>query len=178
MARMQADTLARCLAIPGNNAVLSTTRKDGRGYLVPVWFLWEETDGAADTYPFYRNGRFWLIGTYNRRWCKHISADPRVSLCIQGDGIPGYVAVDCRAEPVHPKDFDIWPVATRLAMRYVGHRSGEEAALKFVANMRTEPRLLFRLTPENWRCIDLTVYTGTRADMAHQERARALADSE
>ncbi len=173
MARMHADTLARCLATPAIPAVLATTRKDGRGYLVPVWYLWEETGGTSATYPFYRHGQFWLIGTYTRRWCKHIFADPRVSLCIQGGGVPGYIAVDCRAEPVHPTDFDIWPIATQLARRYVGHSRDEEAAQTFVANMRTEPRLLFRLTPENWRCIDLTVYTGTRADVAHQERMKA-----
>ena len=173
MARMKADMVAEYLTRP-INAVLATTRRDGRAYLAPVWFLWEETGGADPTYPFYRYGQFWLTGTYTRTWCKHIFKDPRVSLCIEGrEPVPGYVAVDCRAEPVEPAIHDIWPVSTALADKYVGSRGGPAATERFVANMRTEPRLLFRLTPERWRAIDLTVYTGTPTDQRHQREHSA-----
>lgn len=174
MARMKAEVLSEYLTHPVN-AVLATTRKDGRGYQAPVWFLWKETGGADQQYPFYRHGEFWLVGTYVRQWCRHIFADPRVSLCIEGGPVPGYVVAECLAQPVEPKDVDIWPVATELAHKYVGMRRGEEAEKAFVANMRTEPRLLFRLTPERWRCIDLTVYTGMPGDRAHQ-RTQAATD--
>lgn len=174
MARMKADTVSDYLKLP-INAVLATTRRDGRAYLAPVWFLWEETGEADEQYPFYRHGTFWLTGTYPRTWCKHIFKDPRVSLCIEGrEPVPGYVTVDCHAEPVEPSDSDIWPVSQALAQKYVGARGDQAAVERFVANMRTEPRLLFRLTPERWRAIDLTVYTGTPADQKHQrERAGA-----
>ncbi|MGI8553875.1 MAG: pyridoxamine 5'-phosphate oxidase family protein [Dehalococcoidia bacterium] len=172
MARMKADVLAEFLTKP-INAVLATTRRQSRPYQVPVWFLWQETGPAAAEYPFYREGDFWLTGTYTRQWCKHIFADPRVSLCIEGGGpVPGYVAVNCQAVPVEPKDTDIWPISTKLAQKYVGARGDEEAVARFMANMRTEPRLLFRLTPESWRCIDLTVYTGARGDVAYQRSRR------
>jgi hypothetical protein len=58
-----------------------------------------------------------------------------------------------------------------LAEKYVGPR-GAAAVEAFFANMQTEPRLLFRLTPQHWRAIDLTVYTGSRGDLAYQ-RAHA-----
>jgi PPOX class probable F420-dependent enzyme len=136
--------------------VLTTLRRDGRPYQIPVWFLW-------------RDGEFWLTGTYTRVWCKHILVDPRVSLCIEAsDPVARYVAVDCTAEPVEPKEHDIWPVSRLLAEKYVGSRGGDVEA--FIANMRTEPRLLFRLTPDHWRAIDLTVYVGSRGDIAFQRQ--------
>src|SRR3712207_2613738 len=149
MARMKPDVLDAFLQRP-IIAVLSTLRRDGRPYQIPVWFLW-------------RDGVFWLTGTYTRVWCKHIFRDARVSLCIEAtDPVARYVAVDCSAEPVEPRDTDIWPVSRLLAEKYVGTRGGDVDA--FIANMQSEPRLLFRLTPEYWRAIDLTVYRGSRGD--------------
>lgn len=169
MARMKAEVLREVLQRP-HVSVLSSIRKDGRPYLAPIWFLWEQTGPPAADYPFYDQGVLWITGTYNRTWCKHLLRDPRASLCIEtrGDPVPGYAAVDCIAEPVEQ---DIWPISEALARKYVGSRPGatEASVRQFVANMKTEPRLLFRLTPERWRCIDLTVYAGTRADMAHQQ---------
>jgi hypothetical protein len=39
--------------------------------------------------------------------------------------------------------------------------------------MRTEPRLLFRITPQVVRAIDMRVYRGKRADRAFQESQSA-----
>ncbi len=154
MARMRAEVREELLAQP-IIAVLSTIRRDGRPYLAPVWFLWQD-------------GVFWLTGTSARTWCKHIFRDRRVSLCIETtDPIARYIAVDCEAEPVEQ---DIWPVSGALAQKYIGGRPGAtpETVEQFIAGMQTEPRLLFRLTPtlppERWRAIDLTVYTGVRGD--------------
>ncbi len=152
MARMKPEVLEQFLQRP-IIAVLCTLRRDGRPYQIPVWFLW-------------RDGAFWLTGTYPRVWCRHIFHDPRVSLCIEErEPATRYVAVDCTAAPVEPKDADIWPVSRLLAEKYVGAAGGDVEA--FLANMRREPRLLFRLTPEYWRAIDLTVYTGSRGDLAY-----------
>ncbi len=152
MARMKPEVLEQFLQRP-IIAVLCTLRRDGRPYQIPVWFFW-------------RDGAFWLTGTYPRVWCRHIFHDPRVSLCIEErEPATRYVAVDCTAVPVEPKDADIWPVSRLLAEKYVGAAGGDVEA--FLANMRREPRLLFRLTPEYWRAIDLTVYTGSRGDLAY-----------
>jgi PPOX class probable F420-dependent enzyme len=158
MARMKPEVLEEFLTRP-IIAVLSTVRRQGRPYQIPVWFLWHE-------------GSLWLTGTYTRTWCKQIFADRRVSLCIEAsDPVARYVAVDCTAEPYEPdpsNGHDIWPISRLLAEKYVGSRGGDVEA--FLRNMRTEPRLLFRLTPERWRAIDLTVYTGSRGDLAYQRQ--------
>lgn len=50
---------------------------------------------------------------------------------------------------VHSQDGDIWPISRLLVEKYVGRNDPQnaEAVEKFYANMKTEPRLLFRLTP-------------------------------
>jgi PPOX class probable F420-dependent enzyme len=146
--------------------VIASLRRDGRPYTVPIWWLWDEAEGV-----------FWLTGTYSRVWCKQILKDPRVSLCIEGgvpDGVRGHVEVDGRAEARELPSFDIWPVSRRLAEKYVGGNDPSRAPQvdSFFANMRTEPRLLFRLTPEVWRAIDMRVYQGKRADREFQARGR------
>jgi hypothetical protein len=176
MARMRPEILDDFLTRP-IIGVLATTRREGRPYQIPVWFLWKEADQAsaappARVGPSFKDGVFWITGTYTRVWCKHIFADPRVSLCIEAaDPVARYVAVDCKAVPVEQ---DIWPISTELARKYVGGRPGatEADVERFMANMKTEPRLLFRLTPLSWRAIDLTAYTGSRGDIAYQ-RSRA-----
>ncbi len=155
MARMKPDVMETFLARP-IVAVLATMRRNGMPYQIPVWFLWRE-------------GAFWLTGTYTRVWCKQLFAEPRASLCIEDrDPVAKYVAVECSVEPIEPKNSGIWPVSQLLAEKYVP-AGGVEA---FMANMRTEPRLLFRLTPAHWRAIDLTVYAGSRGDLAYQRAQR------
>jgi PPOX class probable F420-dependent enzyme len=151
MARMKPDVLDEFLKTP-IISVLATVRRNGMPYQVPVWFLW-------------RDGAFWLTGTYTRVWCKHLLVDPRASLCIEDrDPVAKYVAVECTVEAVEPKNSDIWATSQLLVEKYVP--PGGVAA--FMANMKTEPRLLFRLTPHQWRAIDLTVYVGSKGDLAYQ----------
>ena len=172
MPRMTPDVVEDFLQQP-IIAVLSTLRRNGRPYQVPVWFLWKpadpDTPPPARVGPSYRDGAFWLTGTDTRVWCKHIFGDARVSLCIEAsDPVARHVTVDCHAVPVTQ---DIWPLSTELARKYIGSRAGatETDVDRFVTNMKTEPRLLFRLTPEFWRAIDLTVYRGKRADREYQQ---------
>jgi nitroimidazol reductase NimA-like FMN-containing flavoprotein (pyridoxamine 5'-phosphate oxidase superfamily) len=155
---MKPDTIEEVLSRP-LVATVAAIRQDGPPYQAPVWFLW-------------RDGVFWLTGTRVRTWCKLLTRHPAASLCIDTAAVvAGYVAVDCRAERVEE---DIWPVSIALARKYVGGRAGATDAdvERFVANMRTEPRILFRLTPERWRAIDLTVYTGMRGDREWQGAGR------
>lgn len=160
MPRMSQDLLERFLEEPFVG-VIATLRRDGRPYTVPVWWLWHED-------------AFWITGTYNRVWCKQLMHDPRASLCIEaGAPMPGHVGVDGTTKAYELPDFDIWPISRLLANKYVGGRGAPEraAALEaFFANMQTEPRLLFRLEPEVWRAIDMSVYRGKRADREFQSR--------
>ncbi len=156
MARMRPEVMEAFLAKP-IVAVLAAVRKAGQPYQVPVWFLWLD-------------GSFWLTGTYKRVWCKQLIADPRGSLCIEDrDPVARYVAVDCTVEPIEAKTTNIWPVSQLLAEKYMP----AERVSAFMANMRTEPRLIFRLTPHHWRAIDLTVYVGSKGDLAYQREPRS-----
>jgi PPOX class probable F420-dependent enzyme len=140
--------------------VLATLRGDGRPYTVPVWWLWKD-------------GAFWLTGTYSRVWCRQIFRDARVSLCIEATApVAGHVGVDGRASPRELPGFDIWPISRELAEKYVGRGdpARKEAVDTFFANMQTEPRLLFELVPEVWRAIDMRVYRGKRADREYAAR--------
>lgn len=161
MTRMPPSDVEEFLSQP-HVGVLATLRRDGLPYTVPVWWLW---DGDA----------FWLTGTTTRVWCRQLQADPRASLCIEATTPwTGHVGVDGRVTIHQPPHFDIWPISRRLAEKYVGRNDPANAAAvdAFLANMQTEPRMLFRLAPEDrrnaMRAIDLRVYRGKRADRDHQ----------
>ena len=155
MPRMQPDDVDEFLAQP-HVGVLATLRRDGRPYTVPVWFL-------------HHDGAFWISGTYERVWCRQLTADPRASLCIEAMApVPGHVGVDGTVVVRELPAFDIWPVSRALVDKYVppSHRDA------FFANMQTEHRLLFELRPDVLRAIDMRVYRGKRADREFQQRAR------
>ena len=156
MPRMQDGTVAEFLEQP-HIGVIATLRENGMPYSVPIWWLFE-------------GGVFWVTGTTNRIWCKQLQRDSRCSLCIEAlSPVPGFVAVDGHAEAKELPDFDIWPITRQLAEKYVGATGDADAVDAFFDNMRTEPRLLFRLQPQVWRAIDMRVYRGKRADRAFQE---------
>lgn len=155
------DTLQSFLAQP-YVGVLATLRRNGMPYTVPVWWLWDDE-------------AFWISGTTTRVWCRQLRHDPRASLCIEAtDPVTGHVGVDGRVSIHEPPTADIWPVSRLLVEKYVGRGdpANEEAVNAFFANMQTEPRMLFRLEPEDrpnaLRAIDLRVYRGKRADREHQ----------
>ena len=83
-----------------------------------------------------------------------------------------HAEIDGDAVALHPDQFDIWPVSTLLANKYVGQGipANRDRVGSFVRNMQTEPRLLFRIKPLVWRAIDLTVYRGKKADRDYQKR--------
>jgi PPOX class probable F420-dependent enzyme len=158
---MQPAVLEEFLQQP-HVGVIATLRRDGRPYTVPVWWLW-------------RDGELWLTGTSTRVWCQQLIRDSRMSLCIEAmEPVAGHVEFDGRAELRALPAFDIWPISRQLAEKYVGRgdpsRADEVEA--FFANMRTEPRLLFRVVPEVTRAIDMRVYRGKRADREYQAGQR------
>jgi PPOX class probable F420-dependent enzyme len=162
--RMNADDTAEFLAQP-HVGVLATLRRNGLPYTVPVWFWW---DGEAA----------WITGTYERIWCRQLQHDPRASLCIEAmTPAAGHVGMDGTVEAFELPDHDIWPMSRRLVDKYVGPR-GADAADAFFANMQTEHRLLFKLTPATFRAIDMRVYRGKRADRAYQAQRAPVQQSQ
>ncbi|HJP41563.1 MAG TPA: pyridoxamine 5'-phosphate oxidase family protein [Dehalococcoidia bacterium] len=157
MSRTLPERLAQILEEP-ITGVIATLRRDGRPYTVPIWWLWKD-------------GFLWLTGTSSRIWCKQLRRDPRMSLCIAtSTPTAAHVEVDGRAEWLEPPEFNIWPTSRLLAEKFVGRGdpSNADALDRFFDNMRTEPRVLFRVTPEVWRAIDLSVYRGKRADREYR----------
>lgn len=157
MPRMDEATLADFLEEP-HIGVLATLRRSGLPYSVPVWWLHDD-------------GVFWITGTTSRVWCKQLLNDPRCSLCIEALApVAGFIAYDGVAESLLASDHDIWPMSRRLVEKYVGRNNpaNDGAVDAFFGNMRTEPRMLFKITPEVSRAIDMRVYRGKRADREHQ----------
>ena len=168
---MTADDLAAYLEQP-HVGVIATLRRDGMPYTVPIWWLWEPDEslppfeGGRHSYP---NGVMWITGTTSRVWCRQLQADGRASLCIEsGPPVTGHVGIDGVCDTLLSTEHDIWPVSERLASKYVGlgDPARADAVTAFVANMHTEPRMLFRLRPQVLRAIDMRVYRGKRADRA------------
>jgi PPOX class probable F420-dependent enzyme len=166
MSRMSEDDLAEFLRQP-HIGVLATLKAGGTPYTVPVWWLWHE-------------GAFWLTGTTNRVWCRHLFARPRASLCVEAtEPWVGHIGVDGPVTAHVPPEADIRPVSRLLVEKYVGRGDPANAGAveAFLENMASEPRLLFRLAPEDRpnaiRAIDLRVYRGKRADREHQAANRA-----
>ena len=158
MPRMDDATIAEFLEEP-HVGVISTLRQNGMPYSVPIWWLHDD-------------GEYWITGTTNRVWCKQLKRDSRCSLCIEAlSPLPGFVSVDGHAEAYELPDFDIWPISRRLAEKYVGASNPDDPAAidRFFDNMRTEPRLLFKIKPDVFRAIDMRVYRGKRADREFQE---------
>ena len=160
MPRMKEAVLAELLQEP-HVGVIATLRRDGRPYTVPVWWLWDAEEAC-----------YWLTGTTNRVWCKQLERQPACSLCIEAMApVAGHVGIDGRATAHRLPDFDIWPMSRRLAEKYVGRGDPVNAPAvdRFFANMRTEPRMLFRVEPVVVRAIDMRVYRGKRADREYQD---------
>jgi hypothetical protein len=173
MSRMPTDVLAHLLQQP-LVGVLATLRGDGRPYTVPIWWRYDgDTVPASHLDPM--PGAFWITGTTSRVWCRHLLHDPRASLCIETSEPARHIEIDGRCVPLQLPEYDIWPQSRLLAEKYVGlgEPANDDAVDAFFANMQTEPRLLFRLEPEVWRAIDLTVYRGKRADRAFQDQRQA-----
>lgn len=163
MARMKPDDREEFLKQP-ITGVVATLRADGRPYTVPVWWLWKDE-------------RFWLVGTYPRVWCKQLMKDPRMSLCIERtEPWSSHIEIDGTAEPRElSKGFDIWPIYREMAAKFVGKNDpGRSAEVdKYMEQVKDEPRLLFEVTPDVWRAIDLRVAGGKRADREYAEKMRA-----
>jgi hypothetical protein len=171
MPRMKAADLDEYLT-HAHTGVIATLRADGAPYTVPIWWLWKP-DGTRDPRWGYANGTVWLTGTETRVWCKQLKRDGRSSLCIEsGPPFTAHVEFDGICEALERPAFDIWPISRELAEKYVGRNdpANAEAVDRFFANMQTEPRLLFRMTPSVVRAIDMRVYRGKRADRDYQAR--------
>ncbi len=122
------------------NVVLGTVRKDGSPQLNPMWFDW--------------TGEVFYISTTRARFkYNSIKRDPRVTLCI--DDATGFktVIVEGRAEIIEE---NIWDITRRIVEKYVD-KDHVEARM---TRMRTEPRVILVIRPEQWISWDMALRAG------------------
>ena len=159
MFEMSAELIREFLERP-YSGVLATVRRDGRPYTTPLWFLWEgEVPENAHPTEHPPQGHVWLTGAPTRVWCRHLLNEPRMSLCVEpSSSLSQHVRIDGRAEPYHSPEFDVWPIHRQIAEKYVrqGDPANDEAVERFFAMLQSETRMLFKVTPESWRAIDLS----------------------
>lgn len=160
MARMTDDQLAEFLERP-LAGVLATTRRNGQPYSVPVSWAWIE-------------GAFWISGTADRVWCRHLTERPEVNICIQTlEPYAAYVSADCDAA-IHTEDSypDLWARTAIVIGRYMAAGVTAEGAVdvdQYIDRVRaTESRILIELRPQPRpkaiRAHDLSVYTSSHRD--------------
>ena len=143
-------------------AVLSTLRRDGSPYTIPLWYLWEG-DVPDDMHPS-RNppsGHAWFLGGETSTWVRHLQYDPRMSLCIDVEGPPArHVGIDGTVEHLTENETDPWPIMRQLVERYVGRGdpANDEAIDQYMESTRSISPILFKVTPTAWRAIDLSEF--------------------
>jgi len=116
---------------PGVLMRIGVTQEDGAPLVTPIWFLYQEAD-------------IWFTPRHRSAWFGCITADPRVSLCIDEDALPyRKVLVQGVAECVHEVGMDdLWrSTYLEMATKYVGTRGAE----RYIADTIDQPRALFRV---------------------------------
>ncbi len=161
MFEMRSEVLREFLDLP-HVAVLSTLRRDGSPYTIPLWYLWEGR--VPDDMDPSRNppgGHVWFLGGPSSTWCRHLLNDPRMSLCIDVEGPPArHVGIDGTVEHSTEDDSDIWPIMRRLVEKYVGRGdpANDVAVERYMESTRSMTPMLFKVTPTRWRAIDLSEF--------------------
>ena len=161
MFEMRAEVLREFLDQP-LAAVLSTLRRDGSPYTIPLWYLWEG-EVPDDIHPV-RNppsGHAWFLGGETSTWVRHLQQDPRMSLCIDVEGPPAkHVGIDGTVEVLSGADADPWPIMRRLVEKYVGRGdpANDEAVDQYMESTQSMMPILFKVTPSRWRAIDLSEF--------------------
>lgn len=131
MKEMSADERRAFLLAGTRTAKIGVTRRDGRAYVLPVWFV---LDGDAVV--------FTTGGETARGRC--LRRDGRASLCVDEERAPyAFVRMKGRARlSEDPKQLRLW--ARRIAVRYMG----EELADRYADRNAVPGELLVHLVPE------------------------------
>jgi PPOX class probable F420-dependent enzyme len=161
MFEMRAEVLREFLDLPVP-AILSTLRRDGSPYTIPLWYLWEG-EVPDDFHPSNSPpaGHVWFLGAPTSTWVRHLHRDPRMSLCIDvEEPMAKHVGIDGSAEILSEDDTNLWAIMRRLVERYVGrgNPANEEAIEQYMETTRSMTPILFRVTPTKWRAIDLSEF--------------------
>lgn len=130
----------------GGDALCRLAVLDDRGwpYVVPVWFEWDEREGA-----------FWIIPRQKSAWAAYMKRDSRVALTIDTPQPPyRKVVAQATAEVVEePNVGGRWvEIARRMSVRYLGPHGPD-----YLEPTLDKPRWLFKVTPTkllSWQGVD------------------------
>ena len=160
MFEMPAERLREFLDRP-HAAVLSTLRKDGSPYTIPLWYMWEG-EVPDDVHPNSNppSGHVWFLGGATSTWVRHLQSDPRMSLCIDVEGPPAmHVGIDGTVEYTSELDDEAWSTMRRLIARYLTSDEDTSADVDgYMESTHSMSPVLFKVTPRRWRTIDLTEF--------------------
>jgi PPOX class probable F420-dependent enzyme len=99
-------------------AKLATVRPDGHPHVVPVWFVVDGADLVITT----------ASGSAKAR---HLSADPRVSVCVDDETAPFAFVTVFGTATLRPRPADLLAWTTRIAARYVGPEAAVEVGRRY-----------------------------------------------
>ena len=161
MFEMRPEVLRDLLDLPVT-AVLSTLRRDGSPYSIPLWYLWDG-EVADDFHPVHQppTGHAWFLGGETSTWVRNLHHDPRMSFCIEVVGPPAkHVGIDGAVEILREPDTDPWPLMRRLVEKYVGRGdpANNDEVEGYLESTRSMSPVLFKVTPKQWRAIDLSEF--------------------
>src|SRR4051794_27550089 len=111
---------------------LATVQRDGRPYVVPIWFVLDEDDSVV------------FNGAATSAKAKAMQRESRIALCVDDEKPPyAFVLLEGRAE-VSDDVEAMLPWSTRIAARYMGADRADEFGRRNAA----PGELLVRLRPD------------------------------
>lgn len=117
---------------------LATIKKDGRSHIVPIWFILESRNksGGVEDIVFTTNA--------TSVKAKNIQRDNRVSICVDDQTPPfSFAIVHGTAKIHHYEQHKLFPIATKIAKRYMG----KDVAEDYGRRNSTPGEVLVRIKP-------------------------------
>ena len=138
MPEMSKREIRRFLMMGTFTGKLATVKKDGSPYIVPIWFVLESRNKSG--------GIFDIIFTTDNTSIKarNIQSNNRVSICVDDQTPPfSFVIVNGTAKIYNIKRDELFRIARKIALRYMGKDKAEE----YGRRNSTEGEVLVRIKP-------------------------------
>ena len=130
MAVLSKSRLDRFLKGSNLIATLATLDRDGRPYLVPVWYEWDGT-------------HLWVVSKPKAEYVENLRRNPQAAVSVATREIP-YVRVYMQGPARLIKTGKDWlPMGRRMATRYLGRNEGRA----YIEKSKDWERIYIRLKP-------------------------------
>jgi len=138
MTEMSKREIRRFLMMGTFTGKLATVKKDGSPHIIPIWFVLESRNKSG--------GIFDIIFTTDNTSIKarNIQRNNRVSICVDDQTPPfSFVIVNGTAEIYNIKRDELFRIARKIALRYMGKDKAED----YGRRNSTEGEVLVRIKP-------------------------------